>query len=70
VRQAIGLDDSPSWVIVSEHNVDELPNGGLSSVPGRPSVFSYGLIPPGLFAVIKAKFIQLSEQGRGGSDRR
>lgn len=29
VRQALGLDDAPSWVIVSKHNVDEWPNGGL-----------------------------------------
>ena len=26
VSQALGLDDAPSWVIVSEHNVDEWPN--------------------------------------------
>ncbi len=61
VRQALGLDDAPSWVIVSEHNVDEWPNSGLSSVPGRAGVFSYGFIPPGLFARIKAKFLELSE---------
>jgi hypothetical protein len=40
VRQAVGLDDAPSWVIVSEHNVDLWPNGGLSPVPSRPGVFS------------------------------
>lgn len=34
VRAALGLDDAPSWVIVSEHNVDEWPNAGLSPVPG------------------------------------
>jgi hypothetical protein len=70
VRQAIGLDDAPSWVIVSEHNVDEWPNGGLAPVPGRPGVFSYGFIPPGLFAQIKAKFLALARQGRSGSIRR
>ena len=63
VRQAIGLDDAPSWVIVSEHNVDEWPNGGLVPVPGRTGIFSYGFIPPRLFALIKAKFLELSEQG-------
>ena len=30
VRQALGLDDAPRWAIVSEHNVDEWPNAGLS----------------------------------------
>ena len=70
VRQAIGLDDAPSWVIVSEHNIDEWPNGGLSPLPGRPGVFSYGFIPPGLFAAIKARFIELAERGRSATVRR
>jgi hypothetical protein len=33
IRQAIGLDDAPSWVVVSEYNVDEWPNAGLAPVP-------------------------------------
>ena len=70
VRQALALDDAPSWVIVSEHNVDEWPNAGLAPVPGRPGIFSYGFVPPGLFAAIKARFLELSEQGRGSGVRR
>ncbi len=70
VQQALGLDDAPSWVIVSEHNVDAWPNAGLAPIPGRPGVFSYGFIPPGLFARIKAKFLDLSGQGRGAGLRR
>jgi hypothetical protein len=70
VRRAIGLDDAPSWVIVSEHNVDEWPNGGLASIPGRPGVFSYGFIPPGLFGQIKEKFLALAKRGRSARVRR
>ena len=70
VRAALGLDDAPSWVIVSEHNVDEWPNAGLTPLPGRPGIFSYGFIPPGLFARVKAKFLELYEQGRAGGVRR
>ena len=64
VKQAIGLDEAPSWVIVSEHNVDEWPNAGLSPVPGKPGVFAYGFIPPGLFKQIKSRFLELARQGR------
>jgi hypothetical protein len=39
-------------VILSEHNIDEWPNGGLASVPGKRGEFSYGFVP-GLFAKIK-----------------
>jgi hypothetical protein len=70
VRQALGLDDAPCWVIVSEHNVDEWPNGGLVPLPGRPGVFSYGFIPPGLFAQVKAKFLEVYEKGRTRGVRR
>ena len=70
VREALGLDDAPSWVIVSEHNVDEWPNGGLVPLPGRPDTFSYGFIPPGLFAQVKARFLELYEKGRSGGVRR
>jgi hypothetical protein len=70
VRQAIGLDDARSWVIVSEHNVDKWPNGGLAPIPGRPEVFSYGFIPPGLFALVKAKVLEQCGLGRSAGVRR
>jgi hypothetical protein len=70
VREWLGLDDAPCWIIVSEYNVDEWPNAGLAPLPGRPGVFSYGFIPPGLFAQIKAKFFELYEKGTSGSVHR
>jgi hypothetical protein len=70
VKTAIGLDAAPSWVIVSEHNIDEWPNAGLAAVPGRPGVFAYGFIPPGLFAQIKAKFLELNQRGLRAGVRR
>ena len=70
VGQALGLDDAPSWVVVSEYNVDEWPNSGLAPLPGRPGVFSHGLIPPRLFARVKESFLELSGQGRSSGVRR
>lgn len=70
VKAALGMDDLPSWVVVSEHNVDEWPNGGLAPLPGRQGVFAYGFIPPGLFAQIKAKFVALARMKRSKSVRR
>lgn len=70
VKQMIGLDDAPSWVIVSEYNVDEWPNAGLTPIPGQPGIFSYGFIPPGLFAQIKVKFVELARQNKSGAVRR
>jgi len=70
VREAIGLDDAPSWVIISEHNIDEWPNGGLSLVPGKRDRFAYGFIPPGLFARIKADFLELARAKKSGAVHR
>jgi hypothetical protein len=70
VKQAIGLDDEPSWVIVSEHNIDEWPNGGLSPIPGKPGVYDYGFIPPGLFAIIKTEFLKLAHAKQSEPVRR
>jgi hypothetical protein len=67
VKQAIGLDDAPSWVIVSEYNVDEWPNAGLLPIPGRPDVFSYGFIPPRLFAQIKVEFLELAWRSKSAA---
>ena len=69
-RQALGLDDAPGWAIVSEHNIDEWPNAGLSPLPGRPDTFSYGFIPPGLFAQIRARFLELACSRKSRSVRR
>ncbi len=30
----LGLDDAPSWVVVSEHNVDEWRIGAVAGAPG------------------------------------
>jgi hypothetical protein len=70
VRRAVGLHEAPSWVIVSEHNVDEWPNGGLAPLPGRPGEFSYGFIPPGLFNPVKVRVLELAGQGRSLGVRR
>jgi hypothetical protein len=70
VRQAIGLDNQPCWVIVSEHNIDEWPNAGLQPIPGRPGIFAYGFIPPRLFTRIKTAFLDLARRGRSAEVRR
>lgn len=70
VKLALGLDEAPSWVILSDHNIDEWPNSGLSTIPGNPGVFAYGFIPPGLFATVKAEFLRLARQKRSNAVRR
>jgi hypothetical protein len=70
VKQALGLDDEPSWIVVSEHNIDEWPNAGLSAVPGTPGMFAYGFIPPGLFREVKTRFLELARRKKTETVRR
>jgi hypothetical protein len=69
VKPAIGLDDARSWVIVSEHDIDEWASAGLSTIPGKPGVFGDGFIPPGLFAQIKAGFLELARRNESSAGR-
>jgi len=34
----------------------------LAPVPGRPDIYAYGFIPPGLFAQIKARLVALARE--------
>ena len=70
VCEAIGLDEERSWIVISEYNVDEWPNAGLSPIPGRNDVFAYGFVPPGLFAKIKAAFLELARAKKSVPVRR
>jgi hypothetical protein len=58
VRRAIGLDDEPCWVIVSEYNIDNWPNAGIAMLPGNRVAYAYGHLPPHLFEFIKAEFLK------------
>jgi hypothetical protein len=52
------------------NNIDEWPNADLSPLPGKPGVFGYGFIPPGLFAQIKTRLLELARQNKSSAVRR
>lgn len=70
VKKAVGLDDEPSWVIVSEYNVDTWPNAGLSQIPGKSGAYVYGFMPPKLFRSVKQLFIELIREKRSKAVKR
>jgi hypothetical protein len=70
VKQSLGLDDQPSWVVVSEYNVDSWPNAGIAPLPDKPDRCSHGYLPPRLFTEIRNKFIEMLNAGSKAVDRR
>jgi len=58
VRRNLDLDDQKCWIVVSEANVDKWPNAGITRIPNSHAAFSYGFLPPGLFAEIKKAMLR------------
>lgn len=54
VKRVLGLDEDPSWVMVNEANLTEWPGHDLARTPGGN--WSYGFLPPRLFARIHQAF--------------
>lgn len=59
VKQHLGLDNSPSWVVFSEINQFNWPGHDLLPVSGNKGSFEYGFLPPRLFNQIKAGMLDL-----------
>jgi hypothetical protein len=59
LKRHLGLDDLPSWIIVTETNDFVWPGVDLSPVPGAsPKRFDYGILPPRFFAHVKERVLQ------------
>jgi hypothetical protein len=58
-KRRLGLDDAPSWIVVSELNRFHWPGSDLRPLPGvKPIRFEYGMIPPGLLRQVKTGLAQ------------
>lgn len=59
-KRLIGLSaDRPSYVIVSEVNIDGWPNAGIKSLPGKRDSFAYpGRMPQPKMAAIARAFLE------------
>ena len=60
VKERLQLDDARSWVVVSEWNEFIWPGPDLRRPPGASdSSIAYGMIPPGLFSIIRERFLSV-----------
>lgn len=58
VKARLGLDGARSWVIVSEWNEFTWPGPDLRPKPGKgEDSIAYGALPPGLFGIIRERFL-------------
>ncbi len=64
VKQALGLDDERSWIVLDEVNEFTWPGYDIRPVPGSKDRFAYGLIPPRLYDAIIARILELAAERR------
>jgi hypothetical protein len=65
VKQHLGLDEAPSWIVMDEINDFLWPGYDLRPVPGsRPTRVEYGVLPPRFFNTVRERFLALAEQRR------
>jgi hypothetical protein len=66
VKAHLGLDDSPSWVVLSEANIDVWPSPDMRAIPGQPNCFAYGFLPLGLLNRIRQEVLAVVAAKRLG----
>ena len=60
VKRMLGLDDKPSWIVLTEVNDFIWPGPDLSHVAGsNPPRFDYGVLPPGYFRKVRDHLLTL-----------
>lgn len=64
IKQALGLDDERSWIVLDEVNQFAWPGYDLRPVPGSTDRFAYGFIPPKLYDTVIARILALAATRR------
>lgn len=59
LKANLGLDASPSWIVVTETNDFLWPGPDLRPISrAKPNKFDYGMLPPKFFAHVREKILQ------------
>lgn len=59
LKSHLGLDELPSWIMVTETNEFLWPGPDIRKVPGiKPACFDYGMLPPRFFIHLREKILE------------
>ena len=71
VKERLQLDDARSWIVLSEWNEFIWPGPDLRRIPGADDAsIAYGMIPPGLFSILRDRFLAIVKTRQASSVRR
>lgn len=61
----LGMDDKPSWIVLTETNDFLWPGPDLRPIPGSsPPRFAFGMLPPRFYAHMREALLRLNRQRR------
>lgn len=63
-KQRLGLDDEPSWVVITEANDFIWPGPDLRPIGKDRSTVAYGVLPPSLYRTIRDAFVSEARRSR------
>lgn len=63
IKEHLGLDDAPSWVVLDETNEFIWPGHDLRPRPGKRGVYTYGILPQKFFVRIAQRITELWDEG-------
>jgi hypothetical protein len=68
--KALGLDGERHWLRLDELNRFSWPGYDLRTVPGKPGVYDYGMLPRALFEALKQGILDRQRAKRGRTQDR
>ncbi len=70
-KARLGLDEARSWIVLTEANAFAWPGPDLRFVQGQgPESIAYGMLPPKLMSVVRARFAALLRARRAAAVKR
>jgi len=65
LKEHLGLDSQPSWIIIAETNDFIWPGVDLRPVPGsQPKRFEFGMLPPKFFVHVRDRILRAHAEKR------
>jgi hypothetical protein len=65
VKRHLGLDDEPSWIVLTEWNEFLWPSPDLRRVNNEPnSSIVYGFLPPNFYNYVHGRFLEMVKSKR------
>ena len=62
LKAHLGLDDLPSWIVITETNDFLWPGPDIRPIPGRGGDFAYGMLPPRFFAHLRDRILRANRE--------